>query len=749
MKKKFFLTVLVFLLIISCSINTAGLAASGGENREILLRGGNRIETEEGGTVNLYRGGENTSNAIKIPNDISFDSLSGISNLANHRDEKDKDVLINTSDSRSGYRSNTNRLLEDELAKNKNDEKQELKTENAHSAKAGLDAVLNSLSVGGIEAVIHNDNTAVVDMVYGAPAGSYPVEYTIQGDYVTIEGKKFTSGDYYMFTDCDKDGNGDTVTIAVYGESGQVNTYYLNIAETPNSPPVAFISMQYNGQTYTYNGTGNINADEQIYKDTQIVWKSNSFDPDGDDIIEVEWENAQEYYDTYGEKQVKLRVKDSKGTWSSWSEISFHITNRPPIPGLRYVILNPDSIINGQLTTNTQIAWLWSYNGEDYTYDPDGDLITQLTVNGISSEDIIGYLTGNIGFVTRFTVPGQYYMTYKCADAEGAWSEDNTFVINIEPADGNTRPVCVINYSTLETDITSPIVWTWANSYDPDQNDTIANVEAKVIKDGQERPLSDYITLLVENGCRTAFTVPGEYKVMFRVCDNRNAWSNWVVMVVTVTDPTPVIFKDIVVISNADNEFPFNNPPGDQYWFLEEEAIDAMKRGFDNPEWLYQSYRRSSQPESGKVISTGGFKVKGVAKTQSGEALRNRYVKVSYTYKNNAGNIIPVSRSVLTDSNGNFEAEFQAIRLQYNTKYVYFSEYCTYYIQPSVLTITCGKTSENRNLLVTTDLLRFPDTTPDGWVNRTRILCKQWYQVQYIEGSLIKYYWEELPKGIF
>lgn len=50
--------------------------------------------------------------------------------------------------------------------------------------------------------------------------------------------------------------------------------------------------------------------------------------------------------------------------------------NQPPIAGLKYLILNSDSLLDGQITTQTQIAWLWSYNGEDFSYDPDGDEIS-------------------------------------------------------------------------------------------------------------------------------------------------------------------------------------------------------------------------------------------------------------------------------------------------------------------------------------------------------------------------------------
>lgn len=44
--------------------------------------------------------------------------------------------------------------------------------------------------------------------------------------------------------------------------------------------------------------------------------------------------------------------------------------NQPPVAELQVSILNPESMIGGKFTTQTQIAWLWSYNGQDFTYDP-------------------------------------------------------------------------------------------------------------------------------------------------------------------------------------------------------------------------------------------------------------------------------------------------------------------------------------------------------------------------------------------
>ncbi|MCQ1530373.1 hypothetical protein [Lutispora saccharofermentans] len=99
----------------------------------------------------------------------------------------------------------------------------------------------------------------------------------------------------------------------------------------------------------------------------------------------------------------------------------------PPVADLRYAILNSSSLSpEGNFTTNTQIAWLWSYSGTDFTYDPDGDAIVSMEVGGIPSDSIIGYVndsSGNtIGFATQISTPGIYTMTFRCQDETGLWS---------------------------------------------------------------------------------------------------------------------------------------------------------------------------------------------------------------------------------------------------------------------------------------------------------------------------------------
>lgn len=157
--------------------------------------------------------------------------------------------------------------------------------------------------------------------------------------------------------------------------------------------------------------------------------------------------------------------------------------NNPPVAALKYVIMNPESLVNGNITTNTQIAWLWSYNGENYTYDPDGDAITNRNLGGINQSDIVGMLNGNIGFVTKFSVPAEYVMTYQVTDEKGANSNIYSIHIAVEPTDGNTRPVCSVSY-TNAVQALSPVTINWKNSSDSDEGDSITDFRGIVYKNG-------------------------------------------------------------------------------------------------------------------------------------------------------------------------------------------------------------------------------------------------------------------------
>lgn len=49
--------------------------------------------------------------------------------------------------------------------------------------------------------------------------------------------------------------------------------------------------------------------------------------------------------------------------------------NTPPVADLVPVILNEETLKDGNITTLTQIAFFWTDGETDFTYDPDGDMI--------------------------------------------------------------------------------------------------------------------------------------------------------------------------------------------------------------------------------------------------------------------------------------------------------------------------------------------------------------------------------------
>lgn len=319
-------------------------------------------------------------------------------------------------------------------------------------------------------------------------------------------------------------------------------------------------------------------------------------------------------------------------------------TNQPPVAELQPVILNPDSLVNGQITTNTQIAWLWSYDGIDYTYDPDGDSISDMQIGGISNSDIIGMMQGDIGFATQFTVAGQYQLTFQVQDANGAWSNIAKYVVNVEPADGNTRPSCSIVYTPSYLIPNQRMMISWKNSTDSD-GDSIVGIGGMVIKDGvTATALGDFIEQINQTDCVLSFKDAGSYEIWFRVCDSRNAWSNWsifnievenVQLTVDVYGYQPDAIKDV--------------------WWVDNIAAKAGTNGVPNSwegaNYLFNTYGTDYFPsELPDKLVTDNFKVSGTLKTYSGKPVSNVTVTIDMPLTRRKG----VKAYVLTDSSGNF-----------------------------------------------------------------------------------------------
>lgn len=317
--------------------------------------------------------------------------------------------------------------------------------------------------------------------------------------------------------------------------------------------------------------------------------------------------------------------------------------NQPPVAELQVVVLNPESMINGNFTTETQLAWLWSYNGENFTYDPDGDAIADMRIGGISNSDIIGTV-GEIGFATQFQEAGQYVLTFQVQDTNGAWSNIAQYAFIIEPADGNTRPVCKIGYSSDNVLAGSPLVISWANSIDPDPDDYIDKIGGIVIKDDVTTPLTDYIVLSESDYCALSFNEPGQYEIWFHIADNHNAWSNWVIFTVTV---------DVADLQEVKVYGVYEPTSTDAWWVDNDRAktYDA-EPSWEEAEYLAEQCGSHNFPSSlpKKIVGASDFSVSGKLVSETGEPLANVPVHITMTLVSD----IKIDKFVYTNSNGEF-----------------------------------------------------------------------------------------------
>lgn len=152
------------------------------------------------------------------------------------------------------------------------------------------------------------------------------------------------------------------------------------------------------------------------------------------------------------------------------SDVETAAENTAPVAGLTYMIANPGSLLNGKITTETVIYWLWNDGTTAYTYDPDGDEITGYFIDGIYD-----YITGNltiggevVGFATSIPVAAEYELFFYVSDEKGAYSNVVYYTFSVEPADGNQRPICSATVSDASPSQEQYVLLDWTASSDPD-----------------------------------------------------------------------------------------------------------------------------------------------------------------------------------------------------------------------------------------------------------------------------------------
>ncbi|EOS26475.1 hypothetical protein C806_01211 [Lachnospiraceae bacterium 3-1] len=98
-----------------------------------------------------------------------------------------------------------------------------------------------------------------------------------------------------------------------------------------------------------------------------------------------------------------------------------------PESTIKPYILNSESLKDGKLTTDTQIAWLNDFS------DSDGDSLANYYVGGFPLRYLLEKYSD--GFITQFTNPGKYEVYYQAMDSAGELSEIIGYTFEIVPVE--------------------------------------------------------------------------------------------------------------------------------------------------------------------------------------------------------------------------------------------------------------------------------------------------------------------------
>jgi len=430
--------------------------------------------------------------------------------------------------------------------------------------------------------------------------------------------------------------------------------------------------------------------------------------------------------DSYGEKSVSsvsgigttFRYEDiSQQTGhisvapknNSDSGITTYAENSAPVAGLTNMVVNPETMLNGKLTTETVVYWLW-YDGETYySYDPDdGDEITNYLVDGINSY-ILGNVTLNgqvIGFATQITKAAEHDLYFQVVDSNGAYSNVLNYTLEVEPSDGNTRPVCRIITATPTPYTNDNVFFDWSTSSDAD-GDQIIGYSARVYHNGSyetvlEDGSSSYFVSRNNYGITLRFSEAGTYQIWISLCDNKNAWSNWTIGEINVQDKVTYDLEDVVLTSKD-----VNNTDRSRFtWYNYLEAIELQDQTSD-AQGLYDLITSNEVPDEVRRTTIIGaeWTVSGYVKSSTGEPVANATVQI--TIPINEGDF---NASVTTNSLGYFSYTCSSLTQWFNARNVYYqaqvpvnlevyggvAKWCRYgdlkttsWYQPTTMKITC------------------------------------------------------------
>lgn len=100
---------------------------------------------------------------------------------------------------------------------------------------------------------------------------------------------------------------------------------FIEVVEKPNEPPVAHFSV----------------TKTRVAQGETVEFKDESFDPDGDQLLEWKWEGKKRAFFQPGTFPVSLMVKDGRGKWSDSYTVEITVTDEVLMTELEYNLHNP------------------------------------------------------------------------------------------------------------------------------------------------------------------------------------------------------------------------------------------------------------------------------------------------------------------------------------------------------------------------------------------------------------------------
>lgn len=134
-----------------------------------------------------------------------------------------------------------------------------------------------------------------------------------------------------------------TVEMRVQDEKGNWSEWVTKTFEVVNRAPVVSKIIS--------------NPATNITTSTNIVWSYEATDPDGDTIVNEEWQGKQSQY-TEGLQFISVRVQDSHGTWSEWKSYTFNVLSISEVSGNLTLVneINEKGYMNYELFTDDTMS---------------------------------------------------------------------------------------------------------------------------------------------------------------------------------------------------------------------------------------------------------------------------------------------------------------------------------------------------------------------------------------------------------